>query len=149
MKTRAIYGTEKGTDKKMKNVKELSKKNPYYLPKARRLELKYFCMQYPQWQAEYNGCVIIPGAIAEKVNNTAKESTVELSSEKRADLKAKMDLIIDCANKTDEIMGKYVFCGATSGLSYDKLWKKMEIPMCRSQYYVYCQKFFWILDHAK
>lgn len=28
----------------------LSKKNLYYIPKFKRLELKYFCLQYPEWK---------------------------------------------------------------------------------------------------
>ena len=28
----------------------LSKRNPYYIPKYVRMELKYFCLQYPEWK---------------------------------------------------------------------------------------------------
>jgi hypothetical protein len=30
-------------------VKKLSKKNPYYISKERRMELEHFCKQYPEW----------------------------------------------------------------------------------------------------
>lgn len=34
---------------------ELSRKNPYWLPKHRYYELKHFIMQYPAWIAARNG----------------------------------------------------------------------------------------------
>ena len=32
---------------------EISKKNPYWIPKHRYFELKHFCLQYPDWKNEY------------------------------------------------------------------------------------------------
>ena len=32
---------------------EISKKNPYWIPKHRYFELKHFCLQYPDWKIEY------------------------------------------------------------------------------------------------
>lgn len=135
--------------KKRNPEKALSKKSEYYISRARQLELKYFCLQYPEWQAEYNGYLVIPGCIAEKVDHSIGDSSVVQISERREALKIKMDLVIECSKKTDEVYGKYIFRGVTTGLSYDELWKKTHLPMSRSSYYNYYRKFFWILDHAK
>lgn len=134
-------------------MKVLSQKNPYHLPKARRLELKYFCMQYPQWFAEYNDCLVIPGAIPERdrVIHSLDASTVEQISEKRAEQKFKMDLVISASKEcsTDEMIGRYVFQGVTTGLSYDELWKRTEMPISRSSYYECLNKFFYVLDRLR
>jgi len=132
-------------------MKTLSKKNPYYLSDARKRELVYFCRQYPEWEALYNGCVIIPGAIPEKehVNNTPTESDVEKISEKREALKFKMDMVLDCAKRVDEPFSKYIFWSVTQGISYDELWKKTMLPISRSSFYALWHKFFWLLDQVK
>jgi len=132
-------------------MKTLSKKNPYYLSDARKRELMYFCRQYPEWEALYNGCVIIPGAIPEKehVNNTPTESDVEKISEKREALKFKMDMVIEASQACSSDMGVYIFRGATMGWSYERLWKKTGVPMSRSSYYELLNKFYYILDQAR
>jgi len=134
-------------------VKVLSQKNPWHLPKARRLELKYFCMQYPQWFAEYNDCIIIPGAVPERerVQHSLDSSTVEKISEKRAEQKFKMDLVTAASKQCceDVMIQRYVFQGATTGLSYDELWKRTELPISRSSYYDCLNKFFYILDQIR
>ena len=33
---------------------EISNKSPYYISKHRYLELKHFCLQYPEWKEEIN-----------------------------------------------------------------------------------------------
>ena len=33
---------------------EISKKNKWYIGKHRYLELKHFCLQYPEWKEEYH-----------------------------------------------------------------------------------------------
>jgi len=132
-------------------MKELSKRSEYYLPKDRILELKYFCRQYPIWQAEYFNCILIPGAVPEKerVEHSIGASDVEKTSERREKLKEKMDMVIEASKQCDEQMGKYIFKGVTSGLSYDELWKKTEIPMSRRNYYYLLHKFYCILDAAR
>lgn len=135
----------------MNNPKVLSKKNPYYLPEARMLELKYFCRQYPIWQAEYYNCIIVPGAVPEKepVKHSLDASDVEKISEKREALKIKMDMVVDCSKRTDDTFGKYIFRGVTTGLSYDELWKRTTLPISRSSYYELLRKFYWLLDSMR
>ena len=43
------YFLYKGGNAMGYTVKELSKKNPYYISKERRLELEHFCKQYEEW----------------------------------------------------------------------------------------------------
>jgi len=132
-------------------MKSMSKKNPYYLPVERRLELKYFCRQYPRWQAEYNNCVVLPGAVPEKekVDHTLTESDVEKIAEKREVLKNNMDMVIDASKKCSDDFGKYIFRGATTGLSYDRLVLKMYLPLNKRTYCELMQKFFYILDKTR
>ena len=40
---------------------EISKSNPYWIPKHRLYELKHFCLQYPEWQKAYNALLGVSG----------------------------------------------------------------------------------------
>lgn len=133
-------------------MKTMSKRNPYYLPIERRLELKYFCMQYPRWEAEYNGCIIVPGAATPekvRVDENRNDSMVEITVERREGLKTKMDMVIETSKQCDKDFGKYIFRGVTTGLSYDQLWKRMTLPLSKSSYYMVMEKFFWMLDKER
>lgn len=51
----------------------LSKKNPYYISKHRRLELVHFCLQYPEW-CEYLTSIKNKGTQDEWSDPTSEES---------------------------------------------------------------------------
>ena len=127
----------------------LSKKNPYYISKHRYLELKHFCLQYPEWKERYSklqltmnksGICIIPGTqlySSDPVGNVASEM---------AELYKKMQLIEDCAKSTDEALGKYILVAVTLAKPYEYLQTVLEIPCCRDTFYTYYRKFFWLLN---
>ena len=130
---------------------ELSKRSKYYIDRLRYYELKYFCLQYPEWkkrQAEIDGYVnnridIFRSGTAEYTDQTY--SQVQMRSYYSDNIK----LLEDAAQLTDPILRDYILKGVTEGLSYSILQARYMIPCCRDIYYDRYRKFFWILNVLK
>lgn len=127
----------------------LSKKNPYYISKHRYLELKHFCLQYPEWKKRYlelqlclnkNGVCLVPTNqlyLSDPVGNIATEM---------AELKRKIELVDDIAKSTDEILGNYILEAVTTARPYEYFQMKYDIPCCRDTFYSYYRKYFYLLN---
>lgn len=121
----------------MKNqVTELSKNNPYYLPKHRYLELKHHALQYPEWKKQLNSISLI---------RECKDPTYEAVS-LREELIKRIDLIEQCAKDTDSELWTYILRGVTTETTYQSLNLLHNMPCSRSTYYDRYRRFFWILD---
>lgn len=121
----------------------LSKKNPYWIPKNRYYELKYFCLQYWEWQrrrAQLDG-------LATREN---REPTEEEAFE-RAELDDKIKMVMRCIDSVtfDKELYGALLKGVTKGLSYDTMAVRNVLPVGRECYYVLYRKFFWLLDSAR
>lgn len=137
---------------KMKN--EISKKNPYFVPKHRMLELKHFCLQYPEWKKEYNRVnqLYLQGnSNLDKIyarTNKHNDSTAELAI-KKIKYQEMMNLVENAANKADPELSNYILISVTEGISFDALNAKMRIPCCRDTFYDRWRKFFWLLSKER
>lgn len=138
--------------KKLCNEKpELSKKNPYYIPKRRYYELKNFCLQYPDWKkalAQINGWESNYHEISGIIRGSVPESSTERQAMVRAYYSAHIDLVEDCAAKLDRTIAPYVLKGVTEGVCYDAL-RANGCPCCRELYYEYYRYFFWLLSKER
>ena len=130
---------------------ELSKKNPYYIDKNRYYELKYYCLQYPEWkkkQAAIDGCV-------GKRIDIFRNSNIEFSDPTFGSVKARsyytdnIKTVEDAASLADPVLREYILKGVTLGLSYSILQARYTIPCGRDMYYDRYRRFFWILDILK
>ena len=129
---------------------ELSEKNPYYLPKHRFLELKHFCMQYPEWKKMYNLCDFTQSAAVTGLPKTAGVSDrVGDEAIKKLYYADRMKLLEQSAMKADPDLVEYIIAAVTNGLSYPMLQRQMMIPCCRELYYAAYHKFFWYLSPAR
>lgn len=130
---------------------ELSKKNPYHLSKYRMYELKYFCLQYPEWKQEYNDLEtrISQSWNGETVCQNALSRPVEELVLRREDLARRMRLVEESAQATDEVIGWYIFKAVTDGLSFTKVKMVYEIPCEADMWYNRWRKFFFILNSRK
>lgn len=115
---------------------ELSKKNPYYLPKHRVLELKHYCLQYNDWAELYS-------AIDESVHGNEKEAVI------MADLSKTMRTLEDVALDTDPVLGEYIFLSVTEEIPYYALKARYDIPCGKEYFYNLRRKFFWMLSEKK
>lgn len=119
----------------------VSKKNPFWIPKNRYYELKYFCLQFWDWQkrrAQLDG-------LATREN---REPT-EFEAIERAELDEKIRKVMRCATLAANDYDGYLLDGVTKGYSYDTMAAKKVLPIGREAYYVLYRKFFWLLDGAR
>lgn len=120
-------------------MKTLSKKNQYVLSKYRTLELKYFCLQYSEWQDEIN-----------EINLYLKgrDPTGEIAV-KMASIKENLDLVDDSLRLAGDING-VLKEGVTCGRSYDILQARHGVlPWSRKSYYDCYRRFMFILSCKK
>ena len=119
----------------------VSKKNPFWIPKNRYYELKYFCLQFWDWQkrrAQLDG-------LATREN---REPT-EFEAIERAELDAKIRQVMNNARLAAHQYDDILLTGVTKGLSYDAMATKKVLPIARDAYYTIYRKFFYLLDGAR
>ena len=126
-----------------------SEKNPYYISKHRYLELKHFCLQYPEWKKRYlelqlvlnkSGIIFSPSSqlyVSDPVGNIAIEM---------AELKRKMELVEDTAKCTDESLSCYILEAVTTAKTYEFFQTHYDIPCCRDTFYMRYRKYFYLLN---
>ena len=124
---------------------EISTKNKYWIPKHRYLELKNFCLQYPDWKLALNSITLLKTncQISPSGNFSNPTETIAL---KRDDYLQKISMIDDTAYESDAFLSKWLIKGITGAYSYDYLKYQMNIPASRDTYYDRYRKFFFILD---
>lgn len=127
---------------------ELSKKNKYWMSKHRFLELYHYCLQYKEWQDEYNslnGRKSINYDGMPHASNTG-DQTYELA-QRRAALKTKIEEIEETAKETDARFYTYILRAVTDDtVTYNYLHQVMGIPCGKNMYYDLRRKFYYYLD---
>ncbi|MCC8049760.1 MAG: hypothetical protein LUI14_14480 [Lachnospiraceae bacterium] len=131
---------ERGT-----TLKHLSQSNRYWLEENRYKELKYFCLQYPEWKKQYMSLTGLSQAPENPTQKTGHGNPTARCAIAMDELDTKMAKVEQAAKETDTILANYILRGVTEGLSYGQL----EPPCSRDTYYRYCRKFFWTLDQIK
>lgn len=131
----------------MKN--EISKKNPYWIPKHRYLELKNWCLQYREWEEEYNACVWLTS----KIPRGEKSSNVSDPTPKMAvhmsELKKKMDLIENICKEVAPRYAMTLLVSIINGTMYDTCTTINPALPSRSEWYKTRRKFFYILSQKR
>lgn len=121
------------------SMKKLSKKNPYALSKNRTLELKYYCLQYKEWEDEINEI---------NLYLKGKDPTGEIAV-KMALLRENITLVDDSLRLAGDVDG-VLKEGVTCGRSYDILQARRGVlPWSRKSYYDCYRRFMFILHSLK
>lgn len=128
---------------------ELSKKNPYWLPKHRYYELKHFVMQYPDWNAAKNGLVFTRApSYGVRVKSDLSDPTMTC-----AELRQYYSERIDMVDRASMGCGcpHYVLRGILDEMSYEKLLLKYPpfIRYTKERYYDCYRRFFWLLNQER
>ena len=128
---------------------ELSEKSKYHLSKHRYLELKHFCLQYPEWKQRLkeitdirSSDTVMPGS--DQISNETERIAIE-----RTMLKNKIELVEKMAMETDQVLWFYVLQGVTEEATYTYLRNAMNIPCGKNMYYDRYRRFFWLLDRGQ
>ena len=132
---------------------ELSKKNPYWIPKHRYYELKHFCLQYNYFFVRLNeidglssksfdpaSFIFASGEVSDPVFDAA---------EARMYCKERLEMVQKAAIEADYDLAGYILRGVTQGLSYDTLHSKLGMPCGRDTYYDRYRKFFYCLNSIR
>lgn len=119
----------------------VSKKNPYWIPKHRFLELYHFSLQYKDWVKELTDTIYIP---SDPEFDPTGETAVRL-----AKLAGYCELVKKCCADADSVLQRFIFMGVTEGYSYDTLRTKFHIPCGKDYYYLRYRKYFWLLSARK
>ena len=131
---------------------ELSSKNPYWIPKYRFFELKYFCLQYPEWKKEYSNLLGVPGLSSIDSFKPRLEYTDDKTSSvaiKRLYFSERISMVEKAVLDADESIYKYLLRGITEGVSYTYLKTYCNIPCSKDFYYDRYRRFFWLLNRIR
>ena len=127
---------------------EISKKNPYWIPKHRYYELKHFCLQYPEWKKSYaslNGLPTRSSGFSERVSGGDISDPTELYAEARIYYADRMKMVEDAARKAAGDLGNLMLKSVTEGISYEHTYP----PCCKEVWFAAYRRFFWLLDKAR
>ncbi|MBS6180507.1 MAG: hypothetical protein KH921_06940 [Erysipelotrichaceae bacterium] len=131
---------------------ELSMKNQYWIEKHRYYELKHFCLQYPIWKKAYlalDGLSKRSSDLVAFSQTNGFGSPTERCAEARMVYADKMGMVEQTALATDAELASYILQAVTTGLSYDTLKARLEIPCCKDTYYNLYRRFFWLLSKKR
>ena len=124
---------------------ELSEKSKYHLTKHRYLELKHFCLQYPEWKDRLREIVDISAHRTEIVGSDQISNETERIGIERTMLRNKIELVERTAMETDKALWFYILIGVTEEATYTYLRNAMDIPCGKNMYYDRYRRFFWLL----
>lgn len=126
---------------------ELSKKNPYWIPKERYLELKHFVKGYWEYVNELR---TLYGLKGRSVIDATKYKPLYLDSDVpylTLYYEEKLNYIDKALSEVGgDIFGPIILWVIEEGSSYDKINTKCPIPCGRRQFYQMYRQFFWVLD---
>lgn len=131
---------------------EVSKKNPYWLPKYRYLELKNFCLQYPDWKVEYSGLLGVNSLSSIGGNKSRLKNPVDRTGNtaiKRLYFSERISMVERAVLDSEESIYEYLLKGVTEGRSYTYLKTYCDIPCGKDFYYDRYRRFFWLLDKMR
>lgn len=129
---------------------ELSTKNKYWLPKHRTLELKHFCLQYPDWVKACNSIRLYP--LGCNISPTYKQQVEDFTAKQAMRLKYyndKIKLVQTAAEDTDEDLSSYILRAVTEDRSYNNLKLEFGIPCCKDVFHTLKRRFYYILNEYR
>lgn len=125
---------------------EVSKRNPYALPKHRYYELVHFCLQYPEWKAEYNRIMAYQKPRSNEIPSSRFDDPTSSAGLKLAAISEKIEKVETACFKADSILGNYILMSVTEGKSFEQLNAKYNIPCCKNYFYDKRRKALWLLN---
>ena len=131
---------------------EISKKNPYWIPKHRYFELKHFCLQYPDWKNEYAALLGVTSLSSLNFSKSRLKNTADRTSDsaiRRLYFSDRMRMVEQSAIDADPDIFEYLLKGVTAGCSYTYLKTYCDIPCSKDFYYDRYRRFFWLLDKMR
>ena len=130
---------------------EISKRKAEWIPKYRYYELKYFCLQYPEWKkySEYmnyisSRSIVNAGNTQIEFVDRVPESVFDIS-----DCNENVRLVEEICKAVGTDLWQYLLEAVTKGETWNYLKYVQDIPCGRSAFYKMYRKFFYELDKIK
>ena len=128
---------------------KISKDNKYYISKDRFLELKHFCLQYPEWKAKYFEFTSLVSGTMSGVRTSDISDPVSYAAQHREKYFRMMEMIEQSAIAADADIYQFILQAVCYGISYTALRTKYDMPCGKDMFYDRYRKFFWILDGVR
>lgn len=137
---------------------KISKKNKYWISKHRFYEIEHHCLQYKEWEDEYNSLSGqgISGVDYDGMpHGTNVGDPTANAGTRLAILKQKMDLVEETVREIDDeivkkgnktIFNHLLVAVTNEGISYNYLDMVMGIPVGEKTYYAARRKFYWLMS---
>lgn len=126
----------------------ISQKNKYWIPKFRYLELKNWCLQYPDWKKDLASISELKTHSQIFTSGNFSDSTLATVLTRDKFL-VNITLLEDIAKQADDFLAPWIIKGITENISYDYLHLKLDMPTSRDTYYDRYRRFFWLLDQKR
>lgn len=124
--------------------------NNFWIPKAKYLELKRYCEQYPLMEFEYRHFNSQSGTHGLKTFET-RRSFIDPTANKALQL-IEYGNIVDTIEKTAKKAGKdiwtYILMAVTHNLTYEYMRYQAGMPASRAEFYDKKRYFFWLLNNT-
>jgi len=124
---------------------ELSTKSTYYISKERYMELKHWCLQYPEWKKALNKLSYLKASDPMVMSSSNIGDPVYLQVEQRNYYSKNIELIESVAKKADPELYSYILSAVTENVACQCLIAR-GMPCSRDKFYELYRRFFWILD---
>lgn len=133
---------------------KLSKKNKYWIPEERRMELIWFCRQYDEWKKEIGRLERMKSSVAAVDYSRSRGSGSQSSPTEKAALsidriRRRTEMVDEAAREADKQLAKYIKLSVTKKVSFQTLQTKYSIPVSKNTWTKIRHRFFWILDKKK
>ena len=128
----------------------ISKKNKWWIPSERYLELKHFCLQYETWIERRKDIILsMPNSSEMEIGrgNVKTDPIVKavIAAKYYEDL---VIIVVSSCKKASEDIWWWILEGVTKDLGYEEL-RARGIPCGKDYYYEAYHKFFYILDKER
>lgn len=128
----------------MSNVRDL-RLDKYGISQNRYRELKYFCKQYREKQAQLASITEISSPKSDYICGGSKSDKTANTAIRLADIKSDLEMIEQAAADTDTILGHYIIFNVADDVPF----KYLNAPCGRRYFYEMRRKFFYILSKRK
>ena len=122
----------------------------YWIPNHRYLELKHFCLQYPEWKKLLKKfkMEVSRNLIRANGRNFPERPTENLGIS-LGEILGKVSLIEEVCKETDEGLWRYILMAVAYGDCYGRLKEVYKMPCSRAIFSEKYRKFFWLLDKSQ
>lgn len=128
---------------------EMSKKSPYWLPRAKLRAARFYCFQYSEWKREYRMLLGVRGAspLTGMPGGNDLSDPTERNAVKRAELSRKIELVENTAREACSDIAEWLIMGVTNeNATYEYLRVSKGIPCGKNQYYEARKRFYYLIS---